>query len=275
MSTVILCSELYDASGNSWGQPTCKTTSIYGFKCTMGGQIGEDDDEDPTEPRQVDGSWSPPTIPSMIRNPCDQMKDLGVNMSFTTKMTELKNKTTDNFESGYLMKINGDLFSYISVTGNANTGEITLPSNVNNIAGYIHNHYNSPGMLSTFSGTDVRAVYQLYKDGRIEDLKTFTAGVTTTFGTSYAIKVKETSKFILFGSENLNNSTDFKDFELLYIAWFDIFKNTSNEIVAREKALLKILENSGITLLKSNSNFSSWNKLSLNTNNNIINVNCN
>ncbi len=33
---------------------------------------------------------------------------------FIIANTELKNKTTDNFESGYLMKINGDLFSYIS-----------------------------------------------------------------------------------------------------------------------------------------------------------------
>ncbi|WP_298528545.1 hypothetical protein [uncultured Christiangramia sp.] len=126
-----------------------------------------------------------------------------------------------------------------------------------------------------FSGSDVRTIYQLYLNGQVDDLKTFTAGVTTYFGTSYTMKINDTSTFLNFGSQTLNNQNDFDAFELLYQAWYNSYINDSGEVTAREKALLKILENSGISLFKANSTFSSGSELKFDTNNNIINTNCN
>lgn len=187
-STKIICAHVIDDDGRPMGEPNCLTTLVYGFKCTIGGGP-TGGGEEPTEPRQVDGSWSPPTLPTEILDPCGQMQQLASNSSFKTKMTELKNKVNDNFESGYLIQKDGNLFSYVDIPGDAHTAEIAPPTNVNNIFGFIHNHYEGSGVLSTFLGSDVRTIYLLYLNGQVYDLKTFTAGVTTYFGTSYTMKL--------------------------------------------------------------------------------------
>lgn len=62
-STVILCVELSDADG-PMGPTSCYKVNIYGFQCTVGGSpTGNEDTTDTNEPKQVDGNWTPPTMP--------------------------------------------------------------------------------------------------------------------------------------------------------------------------------------------------------------------
>lgn len=67
-STKIICSQLIDENGSPIGVPDCLTTYIYKFECTMGGgTIGDEDTgHDPTNPRQVDGNWTPPSLPAEV-----------------------------------------------------------------------------------------------------------------------------------------------------------------------------------------------------------------
>lgn len=131
-------------------------------------------------------------------------------------------------------------------------------------------------MLSIFSGSDIRAIYQLYQNGNIADLDTFTISVVTAFGTTYSLKIDSITDFLDFATNNLNNDDNFESFEQDYDDAFDLYTNWYGETEARENALLKTLEDSGLILFKGNSNFNDWQSIKLDSSSmNTISGDCN
>jgi hypothetical protein len=86
--------------------------------------------------------------------------------------------------------------------------------------------------------------------------------------------LKSGKKFLSFGADNLENDSDFDNLEVIYNSLFLLYSNFSNNnIIRHELAFLKTLENAGLVLLKGNSQFSSYQKLSLNGNS-VSAINC-
>lgn len=162
---------------------TCTTTYYYEYNCTSSGDYddgtgaggGDDyDNNDPPEPGSfpsTGGGFTPPIFPE-VKNPCEQMDELEDDSSFIDRMNDLKSKTNLSYETGYLISKDGDDISYTEINGVSGGGSISLPNNIGIIDGYMHTHYT--GLYPTFSASDIRAIYQLYQNGNIIDLSTFT-----------------------------------------------------------------------------------------------------
>jgi hypothetical protein len=225
-------------------------------------------------PTQTQCSVDGPAEPCP-QDPCSQAKALTTDANFKNKMTDLKSKTGLPNEVGYTIGTNG---SYSYVQGAAGAASITLsPSSP--LSGYIHTHYN--GTFPTFSGSDILAIYQLQQVSKIADLSTFTAGVVTGDGTTYMMKINDAAKFATFASNNLSTTAKFQSFEQGYSTRQLAYSlGGKDRVSSYELALLSSLKDSGITLMKGNSTFTSWNTESLNTNGNMVNdtivsTNCN
>jgi hypothetical protein len=205
-------------------------------------------------------------------DPCKQADLLETNDSFKAKMTELASKTNLNYETGFNLTNTATGYSYSPISGSANAAMISF-NLTSPIDGFIHSHYT--GTFSTFSGSDVKAIFDIYQNGLMNDPNTFTAGVVTSQGTSYTMMIENLSAFLNFSQLNLTGS-GFQAFEGSYDGLYDLYKNLfgKSEIEARELALLKALEGSGIKVFKGNSAFNDW-KAVENHNNQVTNVNCN
>lgn len=204
------------------------------------------------------GAPSPVIIPPPIlsTDPCAQAKVLAADDPFKSKMTDLQSKTGLTKEVGYIIDHAGN---YITVEGDAGAASIAL-SPAGPIDSYIHTHYD--GLFPTFSGSDVIAIYDLQQANKIVDIKTSTAGVVTADGTSYLMKIDDPVKFATFSSANFSTTASFESFELLYSTSQLAYTLTGkSNVVTYELALLAALENSGITILKGNNTFSSWDTL--------------
>ena len=248
---------------------TCTTTYHYELTCTSSGSGGEypdDANQEPPEPGSfpsTGGGFTPPTLPEPeSKDPCEQMETLENDPVFIGKMNDLKSKTSLNYETGYVIKKEGDKISYTGIAGEADSLGINL-SISGTIDGYMHTHYNDPEALSTFSGSDIRTIYELYQNGIIADINTFTISVVTAYDTAYSLKIESMEDFLNFSSNYLNNDANFKSFEQDYYDVFNLYKNWYGEVEAREKALLKTLEGSGMMLFKGNNNFGDWQSIKL------------
>ncbi|MFD0794993.1 hypothetical protein ACFQZX_15330 [Mucilaginibacter litoreus] len=231
------------------------------------------DDGLPPPPSQS-CSVDPPREPCPVEeDPCAQAKKLVQDAAFKSKMNDLKSKVTLSYETGYTIDASG---SYKAVQGPAGQAFISL-SPTTPLSGYIHTHYT--GTLPTFSGTDVKAIYDLQQKNKIANISTFTAGVVTASGTTYIMKVNDPAKFATFAAGNLNNDANFKQFELYYSNKEITYEVTGKDkVTAHEMALLSALQDSGLTILKGNNTFSSWDTYTLKEtngiNDSIVIINC-
>ncbi|WP_306354240.1 hypothetical protein [Flavobacterium sp. '19STA2R22 D10 B1'] len=209
--------------------------------------------------------------------PCKEMKKKANDAEFKGKLNELKASLNVNYETGFLMTTNGTSTSYEAIEGNSNTHEIEL-SPTSPISGYMHTHVvgDSKTGFSTFSIADIKAIYQLYQGGNIQNTSTFTATVVSSHGTTYVMMIDNASTFNNFGNASFSNNTVMEQMENLYDYAFQNMSLAFNVIQAREFALLTVLEGSGLKLMKANADFSQWNSISKATSGlNIVVNNCN
>jgi hypothetical protein len=228
---------------------------------------------DPTNQIGTTTTICPTVTPvDTTKTPCAQAKAMATDANFKAEMADLKTKTGLPNEVGYTIDANGN---YTYVQGIAGAASIDLaPTTL--LSGYIHTHYT--GTFPTFSGSDIKAIYQLQQVGKISNISKFTAGVVTASGTTYILKINDPTKFAAFAASNLNTDANFKSFENFYAN-----NQTVNQtlrgmdlVSSYEAALLTALKDSGITLLKGDINgFSSWSTEKINTNNVIAITNCN
>lgn len=217
--------------------------------------------------------------------PCKKFQQLESNIDFKDKLQELKdNVNTDDFETGYKMNSSGvEQFDYEIREGES--GKLGLDPGVGEneqIDGFIHNHINDSENrdISIFSPHDLYSLYKWLKNDNIQDRNSFVYIVTTSQGTTYALRIKSKSKFIAFGDSYLdglqNGSNDF----LPYIYKGRDKKNFPNGIknnngnLINERNFAKILyfgssledtsKRTGLDLYKSDSNFENWKKVEYN-----------
>ncbi|MHA7130350.1 hypothetical protein [Algoriphagus namhaensis] len=207
------------------------------------------------------------------KDPCRHAKALAKDSNFRTNFQSLQNLTSGNFEAYYILSKVGDQYSYAFGEGPANSGEASF-STPHPISGYLHSHYGT-GTLSIFSLTDVQALYLTAVQNNLDvSIQESLIGVVTGHGTNYLLKVDDPAKFLSFGAANFGSDSDLESLELVYNSYILLYSNfSSSNIIQNELAFLRTLENAGLVLLKGNSDFSKYQKLSL-VNNSVRAANC-
>lgn len=258
----------WEPTGDCWVEEYCNTgecdygsseaceCQLYNIGCEDSGGGGED---------------PPPPPQSPDSTPCDNADSLENNTEYKQKFNQLRGKTSDTKEHGYIYKSNnsGGIDETL-ITGEDGAAGIdfTVPDKID---GFMHSHYT--GLLSVFSPDDLFSIALLYTTDKMVDTKTFTAGVVTANGTQYIIMIDNLTKFHQFASNMVNNST-LDLYSHLYSSVYGINSSNSNEV--SEKAFLQYIQqtNSGLKLFKGDSNFSDWQPKKVDENGNIVNNPC-
>ncbi len=146
------------------------------------------------------------------------------------------------------------------------------------IDGAMHQHYDFDGAFSIFSSQDMKALYEAYVDGNINNLATFTYGLVTHHGTRYMLKVDDVQALINFFSNNFSTKAQFDSFNADYNLYRFGYIFGYGEVIGGRLAFLRLLEekNSGLKLFEANANFTSWTaKKRHSDGQSVINDNCN
>jgi hypothetical protein len=199
-----------------------------------------------------------PDNPEPEENPCDKINELESDRAFKRRLLDLEENLSLDYETGFL--INHNDVPYDPIAGSPNTDEINF--NVSGtIDGYLHSHV-LPNGNSIFSPDDIEALYLLYNNGHINNTGTFVISVVTGHGTSYSIIIDDVNAFNTFSQNNLIGD-NFSSFSIGYSAQSDLLENLYgiDFVSANEIAMLQALENSGLSLLKGNSDYSDWQKI--------------
>ncbi|WP_419867820.1 hypothetical protein [Chryseobacterium sp. CT-SW4] len=213
-------------------------------------------------------------LPELNINPCLKMKSIGKNDTTKSLMSNLKTKTGESSEYGYILTKNG-----IDINGSliqGATGSAGIDFNVNTpVNGFIHSHYT--GLLSIFSVSDIFAIAELYKQGLIADMNSFIIGVVTASGTQYMIIIDDPIKFGAFAA-NLFEGNVFDEVMLnAYEHVYNIYGiDPNNTSAGNEKSFYNYLNanNTGLAILKGDNNMQNWGLLTKDSNGNIITQNC-
>ncbi len=207
------------------------------------------------------------------KTPCSQAKRVGKNPQTKELMKKLQGKVSDNKEHGYLLKQIGFGVEATHIEGVENAGEINFTFN-EPIDGYIHSHYT--GTLSIFSPSDIFAIVQIYKQGKILDVNSFVAGVVTSQNTQYLLVIDNLEQFENFADRiwkngKLSNSEMDKE-EIMFNAYGIKPTNAPNK---NEVSFLRFMANRqyGLKLLKMDKQIKKWNLIEL-QNNKITKSNC-
>ena len=146
---------------------------------------------------------------------CSQLKELQKNQPFVEKLSILYEESkVNNYETGYLLyPSNFEIYTFQKIQGIPNSA--TLSINVKDITqGFIHCHYTN--LYPTFSGSDIKAIYDLYDLGLIQNADRFICGVVTPFGPAYLLKVANLEQFLSFSESNFEGAMNFRNFESNY-----------------------------------------------------------
>ncbi|WP_336838266.1 hypothetical protein [Sphingobacterium siyangense] len=188
-----------------------------------------------------------------------QVGALSANAAFTTMLSNLaaESKTID-FEAGYyLYPSASQTFRYERVEGKKGEPSITLQPK-GQIAGVVHCHYSN--LFPSYSGSDIKAMYELYVDEHMNDYSSFFCGVVSYTGRGYLLLIEDLGKFLAFSESNFTDRERFRNFELLYFNKQQAHKDSGFES-SYEIALAELLSGSGLAFYKSNVPFGQWVKL--------------
>lgn len=190
-------------------------------------------------------------------NPCDNADTLAKKADFISRMDSLKLLANQQYETGYFFVKNLDgTNTYTKQSGALNSASIQ-PNLTNSISGYMHNHYSS--LLSIFSGSDLRQMYDWLKKGKLSDPSTFTMSLVTADSTTYMMQIDDILKFQHFGQKWMNDDLIFHFFESQYMGRYNISQtgNRNNYL----SGFLRMLDeyNTGIKFFSGDySTFSNW-----------------
>lgn len=190
-------------------------------------------------------------------NPCNTADTLSTNLDFKRRMDSLKALTNQNFETGYYsVKNPNGTFTYTKNQGSS--GSASIFQNITTpISSYMHNHYT--GLLSVFSGSDIRQMFEWFRTGKLSDVSTFTMSLVTASGTTYMMQNDDIMKFQQFGQTWMSDDLTFVLFESQYLNRFNISQtgSNSNNLIGFLRMLGEF--NTGIKFFEgNNSTFSEW-----------------
>ncbi|RKE52465.1 hypothetical protein [Sphingobacterium detergens] len=193
----------------------------------------------------------------------NQDRQVGI-LSSNAAFTDMFNKLTDeskkiDFEAGYFIyPSQSQTFRYVRIEGRPGEPFISfLPEG--QIAGVVHCHYNN--LFPSFSGSDIKAIYELYVDEYMNDYYSFFCGVVSYTGRGYLLLIEDLNKFLAFSAKNFKERERFRNFELAYFNKQQAYKDSGFES-SYEIALSELLSGSGLRLYKSNMPYGQWVKLS-------------
>ena len=209
-------------------------------------------------------------------DPCAKAKALNENTNYKDETANLKNKVDDDNlkkEVGYIKKV-GNPSTYKEPSGSGLIFEIPQ---LNELADHsleyiMHTHYNDSTALSTFSYADFIAFVEYLASPKVANVNTFNIGVTTKYG-SYSLVLKNWNKFSSF----LQNTIRSLDPAILFYQNFTSSStgvHESNSGSVNEANLLKILKDSGISLIKKDPTTGSFKVLEIDSNGNVTIVDC-
>lgn len=210
-------------------------------------------------------------------DPCAKAKTVGKNEKTKDLMSDLKTKTNSTKEIGYVLENKGGMINEHYIEGEAGKAGIEFSISGGKIDGYIHTHYT--GLLSIFSPDDIFAIAQMYKQGLINDLQTFTAGVVTASGTQYLMVIDDPITFGEFANDLFNGSTfdktSLNTYSYVYDVTFQIKTNNLSSI--NEKNFYKYISTAGtgLALLKGSNDMQNWGIVTKDPNGNIKIIDCN
>ncbi|MGJ1518492.1 hypothetical protein ACR79N_26170 [Sphingobacterium siyangense] len=189
-----------------------------------------------------------------------QVVKLSANAAFTTMLSNLTTESKSiDFEAGYfLFPSASQTFRYERVEGKKGEPFISLQPK-GQIGGVVHCHYNN--LFPSYSGSDIKAIYELYIDERLNDYNSFFCGVVSYTGRGYLLLIEDLGKFLAFSETNFTERERFRNFELSYFNKQQAHKDSGFES-SYEIALAELLSGSGLALYKSNVPFLQWVKLS-------------
>lgn len=195
-----------------------------------------------------------------ISDICLHINLLENNGSFAEKLNELlTHARNENHESGYILyPSEADVFRYEAVRGEP--GEASIMFNPKEqIEGLIHNHYEN--LFPTFSATDIKAIYDVYKDEHMHNYATFFSGMVSPTGTAYLLKIDDLERFLLFSNQNLLDLERFQDFERRYFETQQAYLQSMSREDSFEVALYDLLKGPGLVYFRSTGSFGIWTRL--------------
>lgn len=191
-------------------------------------------------------------------NPCRNADSLAANENFKNRMDSLKSLTNQNYETGYYSIKNSDnTYTYTKQQGSASSASIQV-NLTTSISGFMHNHYS--GLLSIFSGSDIRQMYDWLRTGKLSDVSTFSMSLVTASGTTYMMQIDDVIKFQQFGQTWMADDLIFGVFENFYLTKYGISETGTN--LNNLTGFLRMLSeyNMGIKFFEgNNTTFSEWN----------------
>jgi len=222
------------------------------------------------------GSTGGPTgtpPPDTSKNPCQQAAFLAANTAFKGLLSAMQATTDGNQEFGYTYTLNTD--GSVSANGPSvgTIGSASVDINIPPTSdGVIHTHFYGPTNYPTFSPADIKALFDALHSGDIKNTKTF-SDVLVTFGGTYMIKIIDPVQFAAFAANNLSDDhyTAFSD---NYDLSQQLYAQANDNTTSYELALLSMLNNSGLTLMRGDYQFGSWTPI-VKQNNQVVNNNCN
>ena len=246
--------------GGGSGPPTCS-----------GGSLRTEDVTDPCQP-----GWEPgPTYST--EDPCIKLSPFTTDSYFKNAFTDLKDKANPNAPNPenreYVYKYQADGVMVGPAAGESNKCEIEqktmymLP-----VKAYMHSHY--PGCPEPiFSPGDIQLAFDLYKTNKV--VYPFVFAVATAQG-NYVMVINDPTAFDDFGSKYFLEDSP-KDPEDLTKVFKTYKLSLSNSVAQNEKLFLDFLKGqngTGIELLKANSGFTQYEKLTLSENGQLIVTPC-
>lgn len=177
-----------------------------------------------------------------------------------------------NYEEGLLMyNTQGNHYNYETIKGNTNQPSLNITLS-KKIDGILHSHYKN--LYPMFSIGDMRALSEVVKGNYINNYNTFNFGLVCSGGELYLLKFDDRNKALSFFNKNFGNSDRLIELETKYLENRNFLLKSKTKQEACELAFLKILENSGLILIRANSKKSEWFRIESSTFEKVIEKPC-
>ena len=233
--------------------------------------------------------------------PCEELKKLAtknvtsptISGNIITLLNHIKSKTVpqdsefhQNGEAGFSVfssdNTNNDFTAeyFTTPAGSEGTENILAMLGLNNLAYLMHTH----GLMhySCFSLDDIYATYKLLISTNmgypiINNTDNFTSFLVTAHGVNYAMKITDKQAFINWGNEFFQNWGVLYYRGILNDKYFQNMKVKSN-INVNETEVARFFKNNGdgmgIELYKNDGDFTTWKKISIDSNGNKVEKSC-
>lgn len=213
-------------------------------------------------------------IPAYAPTPCDKINNLKSIANIQTELSNMGSKTSDLTEWGRYKLTSA---SVVQTPPSTSAGEVSFPMPASGQYVFMAHTHNSPASstYSVFSFADLLALADLLKKNKI-DTNNFVAFLATADGTYYALTIENTQNFLKFfavkGDPLFDMNIATKRVELASKYYGELVPNPSPIIdynttpLNDEIAFLNLLQNNnlGLSLLESNSTFTSFEKVTFN-----------